>query len=338
MAEGDLIVAAEAGLYCPPGGFHVDPWGRAETAVITHPHGDHLRPGSLRYICTAEAAPFVRRRLGPENAAEIVPVAYGQVVPLGTAAVSLHPAGHVRGSAQVRVEADGRVWVVSGDYKRAADPTCAPFEVVPCDVFVTEATFALPIYRWPEPRPVVDDIFAWWEEGRAAGQARVLLCYAMGKAQRILAELARLTDRPVMVHGAVEGLTALYREAGVAMVPTVPVAETRKGRSFAGELVLAPPAAAGTTWMRRFGPHEIALASGWMRVRGTRRRRSLDRGFPLSDHADWPALLRTVEETGARRVLATHGYADELARHLAERGWETGVLHTSFEGESDFLT
>lgn len=336
MAE-DLIVTDTAGLVCRPGGFHVDPWGAADVAVVTHPHGDHLRPGSRRYLCTTDASPFVRRRLGPDHTAEIVPVPYGEVVRLGETTVSLHPAGHILGSAQVRIESAREVWVVSGDYKRAADPTCAPFEVVACDVFVTEATFGLPIYRWPEPRPVIEEILAWWEAGRAAGQARVLLCYAMGKAQRILAELRALTDRPVMVHGAVEGLTMLYREAGVAMLPTVPVAETKKGQSFAGELILAPPAAAGTTWMRRFGPHETGFASGWMRVRGTRRRRGLDRGFALSDHADWPALLRTIEETRARRVLATHGYADELARHLGESGWETGVLHTSYEGEGDLL-
>jgi putative mRNA 3-end processing factor len=331
----DLIVSGAAGLQCRQGGFHVDPWGAAEVAVISHPHGDHLRPGSRRYVCSAEAAPFVRRRLAPEPAAEIVPVGYGERIRLGGVEVSFHPAGHVRGSAQVRIEAGGRVWVVSGDYKRAADPTCTAFEVVPCDVFVTEATFALPVYRWPETRVVVEEILQWWDSGRAAGTACVLLCYAMGKAQRILAELSALTDRTVMVHGAVEGLTGLYREAGVPMLPTRKVAETERGRSFAGELILAPPAAAGTTWMRRFGRHETALASGWMRLRGTRRRRSLDRGFPLSDHADWPALLRTVNETGARRVLVTHGYADELSRYLAERGYETGVLHTPFEGEAD---
>jgi len=208
---------------------------------------------------------------------------------------------------------------------------------VPCDVFVTEATFALPLYRWHDPRAVVGEILAWWDGNRAAGVASVLFAYAMGKAPRILAELARIADpaRTVQVHGAVEALVALYREAGVRMLPTVHVGEKSRGRSFAGELILAPPAAGGSTWMRRFGPHQTAFASGWMRVRGTRRRKGFDRGFVLSDHADWPALLRTIEETGARRVLVTHGYADELARYLGEKGYAAAALPTPYQGESE---
>ena len=183
---------------------------------------------------------------------------------------------------------------------------------------------------------MVAQILAWWNANREAGVASVLFCYAMGKAQRILAELAALTDRPVLVHGAVEGLVELYRAAGVRMLPTLKVSETAKGRSFAGELILAPPAAAGSTWMRRFGAsRETGFASGWMRVRGTRRRKGFDRGFALSDHADWPALLRTIEETGARRVLVTHGYSDELSRYLAERGVDAAALATAYEGEGD---
>lgn len=206
---------------------------------------------------------------------------------------------------------------------------------MPCGVFITEATFALPLYRWRDPTVVARDILAWWEASRAAGVASVLFAYAMGKAPRILAELARLTDpaRTVHVHGAVEGLVELYREAGVRLLPTVRVSETARGRSFAGELILAPPG--GSTWMRRFGAHETAFASGWMRVRGTRRRKGFDRGFALSDHADWLALLRTIEETGARRVLVTHGYADDLSRYLRERGYDAATLPTPFQGEAD---
>ncbi len=330
-----ILTSSADGLFCPPGGFHIDPWGAAATAVITHVHGDHLIAGSARYVCAAPSVPFARKRLGPDVVVEGVP--YGQRFRLGEVEVSFHPAGHVLGSAQVRMEAGGQVWVVSGDYKRAPDPTCAPFEVVPCDVFVTEATFALPLYRWHEPRAVVAGILAWWDANRAAGVASVLFAYAMGKAPRILAELAALTDpdRMVMVHGAVGALVDLYREAGVRMLATALVSETARGRSFAGELVVAPPAAGGSTWMRRFGPHETAFASGWMRVRGTRRRKGFDRGFALSDHADWPALLRTIDQTGARRVLVTHGYADELARFLREKGVEAAALATRFQGEAD---
>ena len=330
----DVVRSTPAGLLCAAGGFHVDPWGPSPLAVITHVHGDHLVPGSEQYLCAAPSLPILRKRLGPDVRARGVP--YGERVTLGDAAFSFHPAGHVLGSAQVRIEAAGEVWVVSGDYKRAPDPTCAPFEVVPCDVFITEATFGLPIYRWEEPALVVSRILDWWNANREAGVASVLFCYAMGKAQRILAELALVTDRPVLVHGAVEGLVELYREAGVRMLPTLRVSETAKGRSFAGELVLAPPAASGSTWMRRFGAtRETAFASGWMRVRGTRRRKGFDRGFALSDHADWPALLRTIAETGARRVLVTHGYSDELARYLAERGLDASPLATAYEGEGD---
>ncbi len=330
-----LLVPAPEGLFCPPGSFHVDPWGAAATAVVTHVHGDHLVPGSARYVCAAPSVPFARKRLGPDAVVEGVP--YGERFRLGDADVSFHPAGHVLGAAQVRMEAGGEVWVVSGDYKRAPDPTCAPFEVVPCDVFVTEATFALPLYRWREPRAVVSEILAWWEANRAVGAASVLFAYAMGKAPRILAELLALTDpgRTVMVHGAVGALVDLYRAAGVRLLPTALVSETARGRSFAGELVLAPPAAGGSTWMRRFGAHETAFASGWMRVRGTRRRKGFDRGFALSDHADWPDLLRTIEDTGARRVLVTHGYADELSRYLRERGLDAAALPTRFQGEAD---
>lgn len=328
-----LITSTAAGLFCECGGFHVDPWGPAELALITHVHGDHARAGSARYLCAEPSVPFLRKRFGPEAAVQ--GLRYGEKVALGDAVVSFHPAGHVLGSAQVRIESGGEVWVVSGDYKRAPDPTCAPFEVVPCDVFVTEATFALPIYRWDEPSRVAAEILEWWEANRRAGEASLLFCYAMGKAQRILAELNRLTERPVLVHGAVESLTELYREAGVAMARTRRVVETARGSSFAGELILAPPSAGGTPWVRRFGARETAFASGWMRVRGTRRRRGFDRGFTLSDHADWPALLRTVEETGARRVLVTHGYSEELARFLRERGLDAEALTTAFEGEAD---
>jgi len=331
MAE--LLVSTPVGLFCPAGGFHVDPWGPADRAVLTHVHADHARPGSAAYLCTEASAPFVRRRMG--DAAIVQGAAYGERIRLGDAVVSLHPAGHVLGSAQVRIEAAGTVWVVSGDYKRAADSTCLPFEPLRAEVFVTEATFALPIYRWPEPETVAAEVMAWWERNRRAGVASLLFCYAMGKAQRVLAALAPFTDRPVLLHGAVAEMTELYRQQGVTLAATARVAEMPARRSYAGELVLAPLSAGGTPWVRRFGERETALASGWMRVRGTRRRKGYDRGFVLSDHADWPALLRTVEEAGAPRVLVTHGYTEELARFLRERGLESGVLATHFEGEAD---
>ncbi len=331
MRPDDLVAITASGLHCPSGGFHVDPWGPSELALVTHAHRDHARPGASRYVCAEACAPLLRHRLGPE--VSVRGVRYGERLALGATTVSLHPAGHVLGSSQVRIEQDGRVWVVSGDYKRAPDPTCEPFEPLRCDVFVTEATFALPIYRWSEPASVVAEIHDWWRSN--PDRPSLLFAYALGKAQRVLAELGSLTDRPVLTHGAVESLVRLYRDAGVAMLPTEPLAEAPKKRDLAGALILAPPSARATPWMRRFAAAETGLASGWMRVRGPRRRQGFDRGFALSDHADWPALLQTIEETGARRVVVTHGYAEELARFLRESGFEAEALATTFEGEAD---
>ena len=328
-----LLRPDDRGLFCEAGGFHIDPWKPVERAVISHGHGDHARWGSGAYLGAAASVPILRRRLG--EAAVIEGAPFGEAVRIGEVAVSFHPAGHILGSAQVRVEKDGEVWVFSGDYKRAADPTCEPFEPVACHTFITEATFALPIYRWDPSAAVAREVWEWWEANREAGRASVLFCYALGKAQRILGELARITDRTVFVHGSVEPLNEAYRSAGVEMLPTRPVAETTRGQSFAGELILAPPSAGGSTWMRRFGPTSTAFASGWMRVRGTRRRRGFDRGFVISDHADWPDLLSTIADTGAERVLTTHGYAGSLARYLNESGIAAGTLATPFEGEME---
>jgi putative mRNA 3-end processing factor len=331
-----MVTETPAGLYCPAGDFHIDPWAPVPRALITHAHGDHARPGSRAYLCAKASAPLLTRRLGHEVAIESMP--YGQVQTIGAVRVSFHPAGHVLGSAQIRIEGSAGTWVVAGDYKRAADPTCAPFEPVRCDTFVTESTFGLPIYRWDPTAAVVADIDAWWRANALAGRASVLFCYTLGKAQRLLAELRRVTDRAVYIHGLMAAMIDAYREGGVTMLPVKRVVEEAGGRrtrrpSFAGELVLAPLPARGTPWMRRLGDISDAFASGLMRVRGVRRQRGFDRGFALSDHADWPALLETVRETGASRVLATHGYAEPLARHLASLGLDTGIIRTAWEGE-----
>jgi putative mRNA 3-end processing factor len=327
----DLFTLTPEGLYCPAGGFHVDPWRPVERALITHAHADHARRGSLRYHAARSGLGLLRHRLGPE--ATIAGHGFGERLAFGDATVSFHPAGHVLGSAQIRIEAGGEVWVISGDYKRVLDPSCEPFELVPCDVFITEATFALPVYRWDPVDEVMAGLLAWWDANAVAGRASVLFCYALGKAQRVLAEIGRRTDRSVLVHGAIDALLDAYRDAGIALAPTVPVGAPRKGERFAGELIIAPPAAFGSPWMRRFGDAGTAFASGWMRVRGNRRWRGFDRGFVLSDHADWPGLLDTIAATGARRVLATHGYADTLARYLCEQGLAAAPLETRFVGE-----
>ena len=331
-SRADVLEVDDFGLRCTRGGFHVDPWKPVPVAVVTHAHSDHARPGSQRYLATESSLPILQRRLQPDAVIDTVP--YGEPFHLGDATLSFHPAGHVLGSAQVRVEVDGEVWVVSGDYKRSPDPTCEPFELVPCDVFITEATFALPIYRWPDAQSVARDILSWWQENRAAGRNSVLFCYALGKCQRLLGELARLSDQRVFLHGALVALTDVYRRAGVHLLPTTYVGD-HEGK-FAGDLILAPPSARGTPWMRRFGVISTAFASGWMRIRGARRGRSMDRGFILSDHADWPELLDTIEATGAQRVLTTHGYSDTLARFLRERrGLDAENLETRYLGESE---
>jgi putative mRNA 3-end processing factor len=330
MNSPDLITATPRGLYCAAGDFFIDPWQPVERAVITHAHGDHLRAGSAHYYTSARGAAVVSHRL--PSGASLKTLRYGESVEFGETRVSLHAAGHILGSAQVRVERGGEVWVVSGDYKRDPDPTCDPFEVVPCDVFISEATFALPSYRWMPTELVAREIFDWWRANRARGVASVMFAYALGKAQRVLAELAALTDEPVYVHGAVAGLVDAYRAQGVAMLPTLP-ATAAKHANYAGALILAPPSAAGSPWMRRFGEHSTGFCSGWMRVRGDRRRRGYDRGFVLSDHADWPSLLRTFRDTGARRILLTHGHTDTLCRYLQEQGVDASALRTEYGAE-----
>lgn len=330
----DVLKLRPEGLYCPAGDFYVDPWRPVDTAVITHAHADHARSGMGHYHTQHDNLALMRLRLGVLTGSAY---AYGEAFQLGGARVSLHPAGHVLGAAQVRVEVDGQIWVVSGDYKRAPDPTCAPFEPVPCDVFITEATFALPCYRWAPTAQLLDQVLAWWEGCVRARVPAVLLGYAFGKSQRLLAELAlRVPGRPAYIHGALSTLVAHYRECGVSMLPTIAVADQPRARDYAGELVLAPPAAAGSPWLQRFRGASLAFASGWMQLRGNRRRQSYDRGFALSDHADWPALVQSIRETGARRVLATHGNTEALTRYLNEQGGGVvaEALRTELGGEN----
>jgi putative mRNA 3-end processing factor len=330
-----VIVSTPSGLFCEAGNFFIDPWQPVERAVVTHAHSDHASPGSQGYLCAAPGEAVLRRRL-PD--ARVETLAYGEAVTLGDTRVSFHPAGHILGSSQVRVEHRGEVWVASGDYKRQPDPTCTPFEPVRCDTFITEATFALPIYTWDPSATVIDEIVAWWRANRDEERPSVVFCYVLGKAQRILAELADLADGPIHLHGAMVALTEAYRGSGIAMAATERITEGMRGQALARSLVLAPISARGTPWMRRLPNASVGFASGLMRVRGVRRQRAFDRGFVLSDHADWPALLSTIAETGASRVLVTHGWSEQLARFLAEsRGLETGTLKTAFEGEAGEL-
>ena len=326
----DLIVERPEGLYCPPGDFYIDPWRPVERAVITHAHADHARSGHGHYLAAAPGAGVLRARLG-DIALQALP--YGEQVEHGGVRISLHPAGHVLGSAQVRVEHGGQVWVASGDYfvSGAGDdnPSCAPFEPVRCDCFITESTFGLPIYRWQPQRALYAEIDAWWRTNAAAGRPSLLLGYSFGKAQRVLAGVDASIG-PIVVHGAVEPLNRAYREAGIALPATRLVSEVSDKADFKTALVIAPPSVQGSVWSRRFAGASDAFASGWMAVRGARRRRGVDRGFVLSDHADWPGLQSAIKATGASRVIVTHGYEVVMVRWLQEQGLEAGAFSTEY--------
>ena len=328
---GDLVVARPEGLYCPPGDFYIDPWRPVDRAVITHAHSDHARAGHRHYLAHTDSQGTLRTRLG--EGITLQTLAYGESIVHHGVKLSLHPAGHVLGSAQVRLEHGGQVWVASGDYKTDADGTCTPFEPVRCHTFITESTFGLPMYRWPTQAQLIDEINAWWRANAEQGRASVLLCYAFGKAQRILHGVDAGIG-PIVVHGAVEPLNAVYRAAGVALAPTLRA--TDAGLDTAAlkrALVLAPPSAHGTPWMRRFGDCADAFASGWMQLRGARRRRGVDRGFVMSDHADWPGLLQAVAGTGAQRVFVTHGSVAVMVRWLTEAGLEAQGFQTDYGDE-----
>ncbi len=327
-----LLRITDRGLYCEAGDFHVDPWMPVDRAIVTHAHGDHARWGSRRYLGSTEGERVLRTRLGAD--ARIESLAYGRPITVRGVRVSLHPAGHILGSAQVRVEHRGEVWVVSGDYKTEPDPTCTPFEPVRCHTFVTESTFGLPIYRWAPQRETFAAIDAWWRANAAAGRASMLFAYALGKAQRLLAGVDPSIG-PIYEHGAVDRLSRDYRETGVALPPTAYAGTAPKGSDKAGALVIAPPSANGTPWMRRFGAVSTAFASGWMRVRGHRRRRSVDRGFVLSDHVDWPSLLAAIQATEAGCVWVTHGYREPVVRWLREHGLQAVAVASRWEGEAD---
>jgi len=303
-----------------------------DRAVVTHAHSDHAHPGSRAYLAARPGEALLRARVGDDAA--IQPLDYGESVSLNGVRLSFHPAGHILGSAQVRMEHGGEVWVVSGDYKLEPDPTCAPFQPVACNTFITESTFGLPIYRWPREGDVLAGIANWWAGNQQAGKASMLFAYSLGKAQRVLAGIDR-TVGPIYTHGAVENFCRLYRLAGIALAPTTHAAAAPEGTDWSRALILAPPSANGSPWMRRFGPLSTAFVSGWMRIRGARRRRSLDRGFVLSDHADWPGLMSAVRETGASRVWVTHGYRAPVAEWLRRQGLDAQAVDTRFESEQD---
>lgn len=327
----DLLVLNENGIYCAAADVYIDPWKPVRQALITHGHADHSRPGNSRYLCTHTAKPVMRYRLGSH--AKIESVCYGEVVTIKGVKFSFHPAGHIPGSAQIRVEHNGEIWVVSGDYKLEDDGVSEPFEPVRCHVFITESTFGLPVYRWQPQSIIFNQINDWWRSNQEKGRVSVLGAYALGKAQRLLRYLDTEIGA-IYTHGAIENVNAVLRAQKLKLPETIRILPTHRRKDFEGAMVLATPGAMNSSWAKRLGTYSTGLASGWMQLRGARRRRAADRGFVISDHADWPGLLEAIEATGASRILVTHGYSDLFSRWLNENGWEAQPLETGFTGES----
>ena len=330
----DLVVRRPAGLYCPAGDFYVDPWRKVDRAVITHAHADHARTGHRHYLAAQRGVGVLRARLGR---IDVTGLAWGEPVVIGGARVSLHPAGHILGAAQVRIEVGGQVWVVAGDYAFSTqgdvNPTCDAFEPVRCDCFVTEATFGLPIYRWPRQADVFGDMARWWQANAQAGEASLVGAYSLGKTQHVLACIEPAIG-PIYVHPAAQAINEAHVAEGVALPPVRDWRELEDARALRGALIVAPPSAqAPWRWQREVRVRE-SFASGWMQQHKARHRAGLDRGFVLSDHADWPGLLAAVQATRCSRVIVTHGDEAVLVRALEERGLQCGTFRTAF-GEVD---
>lgn len=325
-----LLQFTSKSIYCPQAAVHIDPWEPVDRAIITHAHSDHAHAGCKHYLAHRDSETVLRLRLGDDISLQSVN--YGETIIINGVNFSLHPAGHILGSAQVRVEYNGEVWVVSGDYKLQDDRFSTPFEPVWCHTFVTESTFGLPIYRWPDQQSVYNDIQEWWRQNRSDGRNSVLIGYALGKMQRLLCNLA--IDGPVLAHGAVYNVNERLRAAGYKL-PDVPFAGTADKTQLKGALILAPPSATGTPWLKRFEPYSTGYCSGWMAIRGAKNRRAVDRGFVLSDHADWNDLNNTVRATSAEKVFVTHGYTDVFARWLNEQNIEAAEVKTMYGDETE---
>jgi putative mRNA 3-end processing factor len=326
-----LIDFTDKGLYCSQGHFYIDPWVPVEKAVITHGHSDHAYPGSQAYLCHQQTKPILELRLGP---GAYQTLEWDESVLMNGVKVSLHPAGHVIGSSQIRVEYNGEVWVVSGDYKVANDGISGQFEPVQCNTFITESTFGLPIYKWRPQEEIYNSIGNWITKNQQAGKTSVLIAYSLGKAQRVLPAVAAVTNQ-IFVHGAIWNMHEALIHAGWKL-PTVKrvTPETTK-EELKGCVVIAPPSADGSPWIKRFSPYSIGVCSGWMQVRGTARRRNVDAGFAMSDHADWKGLLEAVQATGAQKVFVTHGFQAAFSRYLNEIGIEAAEVKTKYGNDEE---
>lgn len=324
-----LVEFRKQGIYVPIADVYIDPWRRVKKALITHGHSDHARWGHQKYLCTHQSKPIIRHRLGDIN---IHSVAYGEEVSLNGVKFTFLPAGHITGSAQIRIEYRGEVWVISGDYKIEDDGISGKFEPVKCHTFVTESTFGLPIYSWLPQAMVFEQINHWWQTNKENKTTTLLTGYSLGKAQRLLSGIDNSIG-PIFTHGAIENMNMVVRACGVELPETVHLTSGVSQSDLQEALVLAPAGSLSSNWMRRFREVSVGSASGWMQLRGARRRGGSDRGFVLSDHADWEGLNQAIKATGAERIYVTHGYTEIFRKWLETEGYEAYVVKTQFEGE-----
>lgn len=327
-----LIDFRDSGLYCSKGDFYIDPWKGVNYAVITHAHSDHAKWGSTNYLCHTLTEPILQLRLGNNH---YETVAWNEPVYRNGVKISLHPAGHIIGSSQIRIEYKGEVWVVSGDYKTENDGISEQFEPVPCHVFVTESTFGLPIYQWQPQQQIFKGMQEWIQTNLSNQQSSVFIAYSLGKAQRILQALAPVSEN-IWVHGAIWNTYQALVAAGIKLPAIKRVTPETDKQQLKNAVVIAPPGAEGSLWMKRFGNYATGVCSGWMQVRGNRKRRNADAGFTLSDHADWNGLLSSIAATGAQKVFVTHGFQSVLSRYLTEKGIEAAEVKTAY-GEEEII-
>ncbi|MDA7716947.1 ligase-associated DNA damage response exonuclease [bacterium] len=328
LSKTPLLIFNKNGIYCEAANIYIDPWRPVDKAIITHGHADHSRWGHKQYITHHTNVPIIKHRLGDIN---VSGRAYNEQFIINNVKFSFHPAGHIIGSSQVRVEHKGEVWVFTGDYKTENDGISVPFEPVRCHTFITECTFGLPAFTWVPQKQVFEDINSWWAENKAEGKTSILFGYSLGKAQRLLKHLDPSIGK-IYTHGAIENMTEVVRNI-VDFPETTLITRDTKKEEFSGNIVLAPPSAHGGTWIRKMVPYVTASASGWMTFRGARRRRAIDKGFVLSDHCDWQGLLSAIEATGAEKIITTHGYTDIFSKYLREQGYDARTEKTQYEGE-----
>jgi putative mRNA 3-end processing factor len=326
-----LIEFTDCGFFCRPGGFYIDPWKPVNHALITHGHSDHARWGSKNYLCHTDTKPILLTRLGPGSYQTL---GYNEPITINGVRVSLHPAGHIIGSAQIRVEYKGEVWVISGDYKLENDGLSGQFEPVKCQHFISECTFGLPIYKWKKQDVIFNDIQDWIRKNKQRGKSSILFAYSLGKAQRLLPAVSAVTDR-ILVHGAVYNVHMSLVNAGIQLPEVHRVTPDTPKEWLKSSVVIAPSSAESTPWLKKFGPLSIGVCSGWMQVRGNMRRRNADAGFALSDHADWEGLITAIKATEAEKVYVTHGFTAAFGRYLNEIGIEAREVKTEFGNDEE---